>query len=125
MSTKLRKQVKFDIDAAITASTEPTAPRNGIGLVLKSGRRYRTLMDGSGLTPAGKHYYEQTGKEIPKGFHDQDAFRKGRRMLIKTLDGSTRAVATWDNVKNEWKPTALGRRFYKNAKDKYSLSILI
>ena len=121
MTTTLRKQVKFDIDASIAANTTPTAPRNGIGLVLKGGRRYRTLMDATGLTPAGKHYYERTGKEAPKGFHNQDAFRKGRRMLIKTLDGGTRTVATWDNLKNEWLPTALGKRFYKNAKDKFTV----
>ena len=42
-------------------------------------------------------------------------------MLIRTLDGSTRAVATWNNIQNEWKPTQLGKRFYKNAKDKYTV----
>ena len=120
-SSKLRRQVKLDIDAAITANTEPTAPRNGVGLVLKSGRRFRNIMDARGLTPAGKYYYEKTGKQSPKGFHNQDAYRKGRRMLIKTLDGSTRAVATWDNIQNEWRPTQLGKRFYKDAKDKYTV----
>ena len=78
-------------------------------------------MDASGLTPASRYYYAKTGKEAPKEFHNQDAFRKGRRMIIETLDGGTRAVATWDNIKNEWKPTQLGRRFYKNAKDKYTV----
>ena len=42
-------------------------------------------------------------------------------MLIRTLDGSTRAVATWNNIQNEWKPTQLGKHFYKNAKDKYTV----
>ena len=42
-------------------------------------------------------------------------------MQIRTLDGSTRAVATWNNFQNEWKPNQLGKRFYKNAKDKYTV----
>lgn len=42
-------------------------------------------------------------------------------MLINTLDGSTRAVATCDNIQNEWTPTQLGKRSYENAKDKYTV----
>ena len=37
-SSKLRKQVQLDIDASIAADIGPTAPRNGVGLVLRNNR---------------------------------------------------------------------------------------
>ena len=78
-------------------------------------------MDARGLTLAGTYYFQKTGKEAPKHVYHQDAFRKGRRMRIRTVDGSIRAVATWNNIQNEWRPTQLGKAFYKNAKDKYTV----
>ena len=95
-------------DSEIDANLEPIAPRNGIGLILQSNRRFRHLMGARGQTFAGKYYSQKTNKVAPKHFYHQDAFRKGRRMLIRTLDGSTRAVATWNNIQNEWKPTQVG-----------------
>ena len=91
-SGKLKKQVKIDIGFAMDANIEPIAPRNGIGLILQNNRRFRHLMDARGLTPAGKYYFQKTNKVVPKHFYHQDAFRKGRIMLIMTLDGSARAV---------------------------------
>ena len=69
--------MKIDIDAGIAANTELTAPRNGVGLVLKSGRRFRSIMDASGLTPAGKYYYQKTGKEAQKGIPQSGGIQKG------------------------------------------------
>ena len=73
----LKKQVKIDIDFAIANNLEPIAPRDGIGLILQNNRRFRHLMDARGLTPAGKYYFQKTGKDAPKQLYHQDAFRKG------------------------------------------------
>ena len=120
-SGKLKQQVRIGIDATIAKRLDPIAPRNGIGLALQNCRRFRRLMDARGRTPAGTYYFQKTGKEAPKHFYHPYAFRKGRRMRIMTLDGSTRAVATWNNIHNAWKPTQLGKRLYKNANDKYTV----
>ena len=41
--------------------------------------------------------------------------------MIKLLDGSRRAVSRFDNVAKEFKPTALGKKFYANRKDRYTV----
>ena len=105
-------QVKNQIDAAIAVGTQPKAPRSGIGLVLPTGARFRTLYDKKGLTAAGKYYYEKSG--IPPPSRDgqldfqQDAVRKGRSQYIKLLDGTQKKISTWDDVNREWKWTKLG-----------------
>ena len=55
MSTnRVRPQVKAALDQAIQARAQPTPPRNGIGLVLKTPTgRFRTLVDKKGLTGSG------------------------------------------------------------------------
>ena len=51
MSTRVRAQVKNQIDAAIAAGTQPKAPRSGLGLVLPTGARFRMLYDKKGFNP--------------------------------------------------------------------------
>ena len=58
---KNRVQVENQIDAAITIGEQPKAPRNGIGLILPTSARSRTLYDKNGITAAGKYYYDKTG----------------------------------------------------------------
>ena len=91
---RVRTQVKSQIDAAIATGTQPKAPRSGIGLVLPTGTRFRTLYDKKGLTPAGRYYYDQTGIAPPGNFDfQQDAVRKGRSQYIKLLDGTQKKLA--------------------------------
>ncbi len=121
MSQRVRVQVKKQIDAAIAAGAQPKAPRSGLGLVLPTGARFRTLYDKKGLTAAGKYYYEKSGLPEPGKFdYQQDAVRKGggRSQYIKLLDGKQKKVSTWDNVNREWKLTALGKTFYSKAVDR-------
>ena len=58
---RVRIQVKNQIDAAIAEGKQPKAPRSGLGLVLSTGARYRTLYDKNGITGAGRYYYDKTG----------------------------------------------------------------
>ena len=116
---RVRTQVKTQLDAAIAAGTQPKAPRSGIGLVLPTGTRFRTLYDKKGLTPAGRYYYDQSGIAPPGSFDfQQDAVRKkGRSQYIKLLDGTQKKVSMWDSVGKEWKLTALGKTFFQKMKD--------
>ena len=70
--------MKQALDSAITAGTQPSAPRSGLGLVLKTpAGRFRTLVDKKDLTAAGKYYYEKSGLPPPGQFdYQQDTFRK-------------------------------------------------
>ena len=46
MTQRVRQNVKAQIDQAIASgSAQPRAPRNGLGLVLPTGARFRTLFD--------------------------------------------------------------------------------
>ena len=99
----------------------PKTPKSGVGLVLPTGARHRTLIDKSDITAAGKYYYDKIGQDAPSSFYTQDAFRKGRRQYISLLDGTKKKVSDWDNVKNEWELTALGIKFFANAVDRYTV----
>ena len=64
MTQRVRQNVKAQIDEAIAAGTQPKAPRNGLGLALPSGARFRTLFDKKGLTAVGKYYIYPVFSEI-------------------------------------------------------------
>ena len=87
MTQRVRPNVKAQIDQAIAQGTQPKAPRNGLGLVLPSEAQFQTLYNKSGLTPAGRYYYDKSGIAAPGQFDfQQDAVRKGKSQYIKTLD---------------------------------------
>ena len=120
MSTnRVRPQVKAALDQAILTGAQPSAPRNGIGLVLRTPTgRFRQLVDKKGLTAAGKYFYDKTGIPNPGTFdYNQDEFRKngGRSQYIKLMDGSQKKVSTWDPNQREWKHTQLGRAFFSKS----------
>ena len=97
--------------------------KGGRGLLLSiPGKRPRRLMDIAGnLTDAGTYYYEKAAREAPTHGFDarQEPTRRGARVHIKMLDGTTAAVKTWDNINGQWKFTKLGKHFYKDSTDTY------
>ena len=114
--------MKNQIGASVLAGTQPKAPRSGLGLVLPTAARFRTIYDKRGLTAAGKYYYDKSGIPPPGQFDfQQDAVRKGRSQFIKLLDGTQKKISTWDNVNREWKLTASGKTFYSKAVDRYTV----
>jgi hypothetical protein len=98
-------------------------PRSGIGLVLPHGRQRKVLVSPAGqLTAAGKHYYERTDQTPPSRFDfTQEPQRAGRSLMIQLLDGSRKAVSRFDPVAREFKPTVLGKKFYAQRKDRYTV----
>ena len=99
------------------------------GLLLSiPGKRPRRLMDLAGnLTDAGTYYYEKAAREAPTHGFDkkQEPTRRGARVHIKMLDGTTAAAKTWDNINGQWKFTKLGKRFYKDSTDTYLVTFPI
>ena len=53
MIQRVRQNVKAQIDASIATGATPKTPKSGIGLVLPTGVRHRTIIDKSGITTAG------------------------------------------------------------------------
>ena len=113
------------IDEAIAAGALPRPPIRGRGLVYGLlGTKPRRLMDEVGnLTPAGQYYYEVTARAPPKpgpGAFDphQEPTRRGNRYYAKLLDGTKAVLRTFDPVKQEWKHSKLGKKFYKKSVDR-------
>ena len=75
MTTRVRAQVKNQIDATIASGTQPKAPRSGLGLVSPKGTSFRTIFDKDGSTSAGQYYYAKVGIQPPKNFdYEQELF---------------------------------------------------
>ena len=119
----LRRPTKTQIDQAIADGAQPSIPRNGLGLVLKHGRRRTGLLDAAGnLSAAGTYYYRTTNQEPPRSFdYNQTPERTGRSLTIRVLDGSRRTVQRFDPVKKEFVPTILGKRFFGRRTDRITV----
>ena len=120
----LRKEVQIGVDRAIQAGHQPKTSKNGLGLQLEvPGGRLRTLIDKSGIKPAGTYYYQKTGLPQPKTFdYNQDSVRKGRSQFITTLDGSQKKISTWNPIIKNWKLTKLGEEFYSKQVDRFVIN---
>ena len=120
----MREADSAAVDSTIAAGSAPRAPPRDRGLLLTiPGRRQGLrLIDAHGsLTPNGTYYYETTGHAAPnKGFdYNQVPIRRGARVQIKLLDGSSATAKTWDGVKRQWHFTKIGQRFYRDSQDSY------
>ena len=127
MAGRLRWTAKQDLNAAVEAGNAPKASAGGVGLsVAIPGRRgSRLLVNRNGqVTAAGVYYFDQSGREAPQhGFdYNQQPVRSGQRHVIKLLDGTTKAVHIWDPRANALRTTALGKKFYAKAVDRYTVS---
>jgi hypothetical protein len=72
----------------------------------------------------GEFYYNQRGAAArPTGNFDftQQPVRKGRSLMINTLDGTQRAISIFDPVGKVFKPTILGRAFYKHKTVRFTM----
>jgi hypothetical protein len=119
----LRRQTKMEIDQALAGGAEPRVPRSGIGLVLPHGRQRKVLVSATGLTPAGKYFYEKSGRTAPTAGFDwtQEEQRVGRSLTIRLLDGSRKTTSRLDPVDKVFKPTVLGRKWYAGRKTRYTV----
>ena len=120
----LRKEARLAIDSAISQNVQPKSTREGVGLTLSiPGGRSRVLHNRGGLTAAGQYYYKKSGLPQPSGFdYQQDSIRKGRSQFIRDLSGKQRRISTWDPAGKTWKLTALGKKFYEKAVDRFTVS---
>jgi len=107
----------------IADNVQPKTPKSGIGLYVSVGRKRKVLINPRGeLTPAGKYYYEKTNQDPPKSFDfAQIPQRKGRSLTINLLDGTKKIVSRFDNIAKEFKLTAIGKKFYANKKDRFTV----
>ena len=116
-----RATSKVQLDAAIAADTQPHIPRNGLGIVLNhTGQRLTLVNSGGVLTKNGEYYYQKTNQQPPSKFDlSQEPQRVGNSLNIRLLDGSSRAVSRYDDVKKGFVNTQLGKRFFAHKLNKF------
>ncbi len=114
---------QHQLDAAIAAGLIPRAPKRGRGFLLDipASRPRRLVKDDGRLSAEGHYYYDGIGEEAPHAGFDwkETPKRRGSKVQIKLLNGTTSAVRVWDGVKRDWRCTALGRQYYKKSQDRY------
>ena len=118
----LQDSIKEKIRNAIRAR-EPVRTKSGDYLLRFGNARnsgYRYLVRNSVATEAGDYWAEQTNQPLPiEGFDPNQApVRRGRTFYIETTKGQ-QVVRTWDPVRNRFKYTALGRKFYKDRRSEW------
>ena len=126
MAGRLSANAKLDLDSAVAAGHAPRAGAGGVGLSIDiPGKRPRLLVSRHGaVAPAGAHFFDATGREAPSGFdYQQLSVRNGQRHVIRLLDGTTKAVQIYNPATNTFKTTALGKKYYAKAKDRYTVSL--
>ena len=65
---------------------------------------------------------KKKGTTPPKTFDfAQVPQRKGRSLTIDLLDGSKKIVSRFDNIAKQFKLTAIGKKFYANKKDRFTI----
>ena len=117
---------KTKTDQFIAAGTAPSKVKSGAVLARQGGTRFQTLVDASGqLTAAGRYYQEKTGQDLPVGSIDnsQAPTRTQDTEQISLRDGTQRATRRWDPATQDYKFTALGRKFYGRLKRSYVVQV--
>ena len=121
-----RQTAKID---AFIGSPAAIARVSSGAVIARQGTRFQTLVTADGeLTAAGTYYQEQArGAELPVGgvgFDNQQApTRSGDTEYISMRDGSQRATRRWDPATQDYKFTALGRRYYGRLKRNYVVQV--
>ena len=115
------------IDSFIAAGTAPSKVKSG-AVLARQGTGFQTLVTADGgLTAAGTYYQAKTNKDLPVGglgFDNQQApTRSGDTEYITMRDGSQRATRRWDPATQDYKFTALGRRYYGRLKRNYVVQV--
>ena len=98
---------------------------SGESLILRDGRKYRTLVTSDGqLTLTGKAFEELSGQQLPREGYDptQRPSRQGNAEYI-TVGGKDRITRRYDSVTNDWVYTALGKKFYSKRAISYVVKV--
>jgi hypothetical protein len=107
----------------ISDDIKTSTPKSGVGLYISNGSKRLVLINTKGdLTLNGTYYYKKLKQDPPSVLNmTQIPFRKGRSLAINLLDGTTKIVSQFDNVTKEFKLTNLGKIFYANKKDRFTV----
>ena len=116
---------KRKIQLAIEAGRAPVRAKGGSLLLRFGGRGFKYLVKDGEATEAGRFWAEKSGQPLPnEGFdHSQQPVRRGRSEFIQMLNGEERLVRTYDPVRQKYKHTKTGLKFYKNAKSQFLVQI--
>ena len=113
------------IDAFVASGRAVTKVSSG-AVLAKQGTRFQTLVTADGQrTAAGEYFEQKTTQDLPVGGFDntQAPTRTGDTEYITMRDGTQRATRRWDPATQDYKFTALGRRYYGRLKRNYVVQV--
>ena len=112
------------IQGALGRGIRPKRTAND-ALILRDGRKYRTLVDAYGQrTAAGRRYEALADASLPAEGYDaaQAPVRQGNAETIR-VRGKEKVVRKYDPASNDWMYTKLGRQFYSQRRVQYVVKV--
>ena len=122
----LTEAVKTKIRLAVEAQRQPIRGKKSGDYILRfGGGGYKVVLKDGALTEAGE-YAKGLGLELPEEGYDLNEVptRKGRTDYI-TVGNKLSALRTLNPVTGDYKYTAMGRKYFRNEKKEYVVSIPI
>ena len=107
------------INNAIEQNVEPHRSRNDSLLLRLGEKSFVRLQNGDKLTPAGRHYYQQTNKEPPTQLDGTLVQRGASEYLVR--GGKAKVLRRFQN--NDYVYTALGKKYFESHKTTFLVHV--
>ena len=124
----LRKATKQKLDELFTQGARPQKLKTSEAIGLRSGKSIITLIDNGGQKTIAGLYWEQKAGAPPLqqgGFLQQAARREGNTETIALRNGKRAVTRRWDPASNEFKFTAIGKKYYSTLRRNYVVDVPI
>ena len=115
----LKPNRRNQINTAIDNNAEPYRSRNDALLLRLGNKSYARLQNGNELTPAGRHYFERTGKEPPTQLDGTVVQRGATEVLVR--GGKARVLRRFTN--GDYVYTALGRKYFQRHQTQFLVHV--
>ena len=115
----LKQHRKNKINTAIENNEVPYRSRKDALLLRLGNKSYARLQDGNTLTPAGKHYFERTGKEPPTQLDGTVVQRGATEVLVR--GGKARVLRRFTN--GDYVYTALGQKYFERHQTQFLVHV--
>ena len=128
MASKRRKGTREKLDELIAQGHNPKKRKTSEAIGVRHGKSTISMVDNAGKkTPAGLYWEQKAGAPpIPDGgFLQQAARREGNIETIVLRDGRRGVTRRWDPASNEFKFTALGKKYYATLRRNYVVDVPI
>ena len=109
------------LEQARTDGARPKRTASG-ALIVRSGTRYKTLVNNSGrTTPAGRAW-QALGQDLPDDYDFGQPYREGNVEYLK-VRGKDRVLRSYDAAANNWAYTAQGKQYYRDMRMQWVVKV--